>query len=109
MNSKFLFLSCIFLTSMSVLAQDNISVPSTPAFSILNYEPSSIMRPSNPKDLSADILNSLSRDGKLLMNLGMEVAPYWLKSRSQLTREAYDSATGKQLFFQSLSLSAATV
>ncbi len=112
MNSKFLFLSRILaflMTSISVMAQDNISVPSTPAFSILNYEPASIMRPSNPKDLSADILNSLSRDGKLLMNLGIEVAPYWLKSRPQLTRDAYDSATGKQLFFQSLSLSAATV
>lgn len=88
---------------------DLLSVPSTPAFSILNYEPAAIMRPSNPKQLSTDILNSIDSQGKLLVNLGIEVAPYWMKSRPHLTRQEYDGATGKQLFFQSLMLSMATV
>ena len=86
-----------------------ISIPSTPAFSILDYEPASVLRPSNPKDLSADILNSIGQDGKLQMNLGLEVAPYWLQSHPQLTANNYLNATGWQLLKQSLMLSAATV
>jgi hypothetical protein len=101
----------ILLCAYASLAQSDskISIPSTPAFSILGFEPASIMRPATPKELSADILNSFDKNGELLLNLGIEVAPYWLQSRPNLTRKQLDEATGFKLFIQTLLLSAATV
>jgi hypothetical protein len=101
----------VLLTCNVCIAQNGneLAVPSTPAFSILNYEPAAIMRPTNPKELSADVLNSFDKNGKLLMNVGLEVAPYWLKSRPGLTRAEYFNAKGGQAFRQSLMISIATV
>lgn len=100
-----LFLTLVTFTSLG----QNLQVPNTPAFSILDYEPSSVMRPSSIKKLSNDILNSFGPDGKLIMNLGLEMSPYWLKSRDTLSREQYLNPKGFQTFIQTLSISAATV
>jgi hypothetical protein len=86
-----------------------LTVPASPAFSILNFEPSSIMRPTDAKELAADVLNSFDKDGKLLLNLGLEASPYWWKSHPKLTRENYLNPNAGQAFLQSFSLSAATV
>jgi len=95
----------------NLLAQDisKLTIPNSPAFSILNFEPSAVMRPTNAKSLAADILNSFDKDGKLLMNLGLEIAPYWLKSHPDLDRDNYLNPKTGQAFLQSFSLSAATV
>lgn len=89
-------------------AQD-LQVPQTPAFSILEYEPSSVMRPTSVKKLSSDILNSFDPEGNLIMNLGVEVSPYWLKSRPELSREAFLNPKPMQNLWQTFSISAATV
>lgn len=105
-----IILGC-FLIFQSLHAQDisKLTVPTSPAFSILNYEPTAVMRPTNAKSIATDILNSFDKEGKLLMNLGLEVAPYWLKSHPDLRRETYLHPDMGQTFMQSLSLSAATV
>jgi|GEM_PF-1280008 len=89
--------------------EQSLNIPSTPAFSILNFEPSSILKPGNLKDLGADILNSFDENGKLKMNIGIELAPYWLSSRPYLTNQAYNNPTVGQSILQTLSISAATV
>ncbi len=86
-----------------------LTLPVSPAFSILNFEPSAIMRPTNAKSVASDMLNAFDKDGKLLMNLGFEVAPYWLTSHPNLNHETYQRPNLKQTLLQSLSLSAATV
>lgn len=98
----------LFLATVTLYGQD-LQIPNTPAFSILGYEPTSVMRPNSNKKLTSDLLNSFDKEGKLLMNLGMEVAPFWLENRPALTREEYLDPNRKQLFLQTLSLSAATV
>lgn len=98
-----------FLLVVTTVFGQELQVPNTPAFSILGYEPTSVMRPSSVKKLSNDILNSFDKDGNVLMNLGMEVSPYWLKSRPDLSREKYLNPTPFQAFLQTLSISAATV
>ena len=98
--------------STRLFAQDDakkLTIPSSPAFSILNFEPTSVMKPTSNKDLATDVLNSFDKNGKLLMNLGLEVSPYWLQSRPYLTREAYLNPDPWHTFLQSFSLSAATV
>lgn len=96
------------LLALNMSAQD-LTLPSTPAFSILDYEPSSVMRPSSWKKLSADVLNSFDQDGKLQMNLGLEVMPYWLRSRPDLTEAQYLDPDVWQTVKQTFSLSVATV
>ncbi len=100
-----------FVAFQSVEAQyaSRLTVPTSPAFSILNYEPTAVMRPTNAKELAADVLNSFNKDGKLLLNPGLEVTPYWLKSHPELNRNTYLNPTPAQAFLQSFSLSAATV
>ena len=93
-------------------AQDisKLTLPSTPAFSILGFEPAAVMRPTNAKSLASDVLNSFDKDGKLIMNLGLEASPYWFKSHPTLTRDKYlNSKNIGQIFLQTLSISAATV
>jgi hypothetical protein len=97
------------LTNSYAQEETKITIPSTPAFSILNSEPTSVMRPNNNKDFGADILNAFDENGRLLMNIGLEVTPYWLKSRPALKEKDYLNPTFKQTFLQSLNLSAATV
>jgi len=110
----------IFRLSVSILffflvftleAQEvpRLNVPVSPAFSILDFEPAAVMRPSNARDLAADVLNSFDKEGKLVLNSGLEVAPYWLVSHPKLTRSTYLNPNPGQAFLQSLSLSAATV
>jgi hypothetical protein len=91
-------------------AQDGgkLNVPVSPAFSILGFEPAAVMRPTSAKSLATDVLTSFDKNGKLLMNLGLEVAPYWLKSRPNLTRKTYLNPNLGQAFMQSLSISAGT-
>lgn len=89
--------------------ESSLRLPSSPAFSILNFEPSSILKPGNVRDLGGDILNSFDENGKLQMNIGMEIMPYWLSSRPFLTHEKYNYPKIGQAILQSLSISAATV
>lgn len=98
---------CLF---QSMHAQDGgkLNVPVSPAFSILGFEPSAVMRPTSAKSLATDVLSSFDKNGKLLLNLGLEVAPYWLKSHPGLTRKTYLNPSLGQAFMQSLSISAGT-
>jgi hypothetical protein len=98
-----------FYENLSAQDISKLTVPTSPAFSILNFGPSAIMRPTNAKSLATDVLNSFDKDGKLKPNLGLEIAPYWLSSHPNLTREQYLKPTTGQTFLQSLSISAASV
>jgi hypothetical protein len=110
---------CLFLSTLIICllctqrgkAQDisKLNLPVSPAFSILDFEPSAVMRPTNAKSLASDVLNSFDKDGKLLMNLGLEAAPYWLGSHPHLKMKKYLDPDFGQTFLQSFSLSAATV
>lgn len=117
MNNKvkrlFLAAGLFFLTILTNAQQQNsnnsIPIPATPAFSILGFEPASVLRPTSVKDVAADLLHSFDQNGRLLMNMGLEVAPYWLRSRPKLTEDQYLNPTVGQSFLQTLLLSAATL
>ena len=95
----------------AVQAQDSpvLTLPGSPAFSILDREPSCVMRPTHTRSLASDVLNSFDQHGKLLMNVGLEVSPYWLQSHPSLDHATYLRPGLLQTIRQSLSLSAATV
>lgn len=112
-RTQIFFLALLLLPLLTagqdLMGEQKITIPSSPAFSILSFEPASVMKPTSNKDLAADVLNAFDKDGSLLTNLGLEVSPYWLKSRPALTQQEYLNPDPGQAFLQSLSLSAATV
>ncbi len=110
MRNFILPLVLFFLTqNASTQEVSKLTVPTSPAFSILDFEPTAVMRPTNAKSLAADVLSAFNKEGQLQMNLGLEVAPYWLKSHPKLKRGTYLRPNAWQSFLQSLSVSAATV
>ncbi len=110
--SKLIVLTLLFsLSLLELKAQETNenSVPSSPAFTILNFEPTSVLRPTSPAELRTSILNSFDDEGKFQPNLGIEFSPYWLKSRDSLTEQAYFDPTTIQTIKQTFQFSAATV
>lgn len=88
---------------------ERLTIPSSPAFTILGFEPSAVMKPTSTKELTTNILSAFGPDGRLVPNLGMEVTPYWLGVHPGLTRDSFLRPSVAQAFRQSFSLSAATV
>ncbi|UXP31642.1 hypothetical protein N6H18_14935 [Reichenbachiella agarivorans] len=84
-------------------------VPSSPAFSILDFEPTSVLRPTSPSELTTNILTSFDENGKLNPNIGLEFAPYWLKSKPELTLEQFNDPDTWQTIQQTFRLSFANV
>jgi hypothetical protein len=104
----FALVVCCVLPARAQDGDGKLTAPSSPAFSILNFEPAAVLKPTTAKSLAADIANAFDRNGKLLVNLGLEVTPYWMQSRPTLTRQQYLNPSLLQTIKQSLSISAAT-
>ncbi|WP_035644167.1 hypothetical protein [Flavobacterium sp. ASV13] len=102
-------ISVVLVLWGSIVFGQDLRIPNTPAFSILGFEPTSVMRPTSAKKLSGDLLSSFDENGKLVMNIGLEVTPYWLKNRPNLTRAEYLNPGTLQTVLQTFTLSAATV
>lgn len=60
-----------------------LSTPSFPAMSIMGTLPQEINKPKSFNQLEATLINSFSQEGSFAIprNFGMEVMPYWLKSK----------------------------
>lgn len=67
---------------------NELSSPSTPAFTLLGLSPTNVSRPTLTKPFLMSLANGL--DGKsLASDVAVEVTPYWWKSRPGLTYEEY--------------------
>lgn len=101
------FIGC----AISSIAQESskLTIPSGPAFSIVDMEPTAVMRPTNARAVATDLLNKLDKEGRMNLNVALEVTPYWLTSRPKLDRQKYLHPDIKQAFLQSLSFSGAAV
>lgn len=107
---KILYTLIILFGAFVVKAQTPaLTVPSSPAFSILNFEPSAVLRPTNVKSLSTDLLHSFDKSGQLQLNAGLEFSPYWLNSKPNLTLQKFLKPNFTNTVLQSLSISAATI
>ena len=107
----------IFITNQLCAQQielEELSTPSTPAFSILDLSPTSISRPTLGKTFLMSLANGLDNNN-IVSDVAIETTPYWWVSRPGLTYEKYygldtDSASDN-IFNQissTLSLSFAT-
>jgi hypothetical protein len=117
MKNILLLAVLIFITNQLCAQQielDELSTPSTPAFSILDLSPTSISRPTLGKTFLMSLANGLNNNN-IVSDVAIETTPYWWVSRPGLTYEKYygldtDSASDN-IFDQissTLSLSFAT-
>jgi hypothetical protein len=100
----------VMMSLASVLqAQEHFETPSSPAFTILNFEPASVLRPTSPSELRTNVQAFFDEDGKFVPNMGIDVSPYWLKSHPELTSAQYLNPNWWQSIRQTFALSFATV
>ena len=67
--------------------------PTSPAFTLLGVEPSAVERPSNPADLALAFSSRIRSISTVPEDFALEVSPFWLVGRPQLTW-ASDSSRG---------------
>ncbi len=84
-----------------------LRTPPTPAFTVLDIEPSAVERPATPSDAAVALVNTFRNDG-VPKNFAFESSPYWLVSRPHVTwREDAQRSVGQSLA-RTTSASAAT-
>ena len=79
----------VFAQNNDALNVKNLSVPSTPGFSLLDVAPSSIDKPSNPKALGLSLLNISTSSAGFPKNFAFELCPYWLIKHKNETPYKY--------------------
>lgn len=95
---KILVLFTILLFSSGIKAQDTLKfndliAPESPGFQILGVSPQTIFRPSDTKALGTYFLNNIDDGSGLIKDVAIEVTPYWLKKRPDLSFEEYFGLT----------------
>ncbi len=90
---------------------DDLKTPPSPAFVLMGIAPTSVERPTTPRALGLALLDSVegnNGNSALPQDLAVELAPYWLSPRPDLTFDQYDRPGFWQGLRQSLSVSLAT-
>jgi len=88
---------------------NNLEVPNTPAFILLDEAPTSIQRPNSTRAFALDLIQDVTEDG-VLGNLAVEVTPFWMIQHTHMTPEKYygiktqEDGSVSQNFFSKLRL-----
>jgi hypothetical protein len=94
----------IFGLSIPIYAQvpkiNELSIPSSPAFVLLDQSPASIEKPTNPKALAISLINIWEGNG------AVEFTPYWLYNHKDYTFE--NDVKNHSPFWQTFAISGAT-
>ena len=78
---------------------DKLGAPDSPAFVLLGVAPTTIQRPTTPRELAISLSSFVSGSDDITVpdNLAVEVAPFWLWSHGDLTFEDYAAGDLAQL------------
>ncbi len=77
--------------------KDDLLVPSSPAFAILGVSPDNIIRPSNPKEFGAALLNGVDPSGTLQTGLALELSPNILFGGRSVSLHEYRTQTWRRI------------
>lgn len=107
------FLLCIAIAkpgwAQTPATINDLSAPTSPAFVLLGVSPAAVERPENPKVFIINALNRMSSgDAGFPKDFALEVAPYWMRSHSNLTFGEYQSPSIGQSIMQTVSISIGT-
>lgn len=72
----FFFIPC-FVFSQEISLQ-GLKTPNAPGFQLLDIAPSSIQKPTNPKEFAFDVFSLTNNGTALPKNFSFEISPYWL-------------------------------
>jgi len=86
---------------------DALRTPPTPAFTVLDLEPSAVERPATPADAAMAFVSNF-RNGTVPKNFAFESSPYWLASRPHVTWRGDARRTVAQSLARTSSVSVAT-
>jgi hypothetical protein len=86
---------------------DVLKSPSSPAFNILGVSPSNVERPTDVNAFRLSVQNATSDFTRLPLEYSVEAAPAILVGIGNQTLSSYNSSKFKDVFWQSLSVSAA--
>src|SRR5262245_42359826 len=64
---------------------NSLRTPTSPAFTLLGIEPTSVERPNTPSSLAASLLNQTAGFSTLPRDYALEFSPYWLVGHPRLT------------------------
>jgi hypothetical protein len=76
--------------STAVAAVD-MSVPESPAFTVLGVTPETVIRPTSPRAFATSLLNGVDTNGNFQSGLAMDFVPYLLIAGDQLTLRKYQT------------------
>jgi len=68
----------------------DLSVPESPAFTVLGLTPNAIVRPGTPRELATSLLNGLDKNGNFQSGLAIDTAPYMLFNGKNITLQDYN-------------------
>jgi hypothetical protein len=74
------------------LADFALDVPDSPAFAVLGLSPETAVRPSNPQELIASVINGVDRNGNFQTGLAIDTVPYLLLFGPDVTLVDYQSS-----------------
>jgi hypothetical protein len=85
------FLNVIFIQAQNnnELSIDDLKIPASPAFILLDVAPTSIDRPTTTNAFSTSVLNSINENNGLPENYAIDFAPYWFFKHQKLTAKSY--------------------
>ena len=90
-------------------AMVDLSVPDSPAFSVLGLTPEEIARPTTARKLAASLMNGVDRNGVLQSGVAIDTLPYLALAGHLLELSQYRARSGYLLrFFARSQLSLAT-
>lgn len=75
----------------TALAAVDLSVPESPAFTVLGVTPQTVIRPTSPRAFATSLLNGVDTNGNFQSGLAMDFVPYLLLAGDELTLRKYQT------------------
>ena len=69
----------------------DMSVPESPAFTVLGVTPETVIRPTSPRAFATSLLNGVDKNGNFQSGLAMDFVPYLLIAGDDLTLRKYQT------------------
>ncbi len=79
-------------------AEIDLSVPESPAFTILGLTPQTVIRPTTPREFATSLLNGVDDKGNFQSGIAIDTVPYLLFFGNDLTLDRYRKSFGTRLF-----------
>lgn len=70
----------------------DMSVPESPAFTVLGVTPETVIRPTSPRAFATSLLNGVDQNGNFQSGLAMDFVPYLLIAGDELSLRKYQTS-----------------